>query len=102
MMRIVAIILALLTLAACKLPAKWAEEFVGQLKCDMSLAQVQSLTSRDVHAEDAPRRDMTHYIRDGSTDVWLVFDNDKLKSAQVLWAQEMMKYASYQQIQLCK
>jgi hypothetical protein len=91
-----------LALASCKLPAKWAEEFVEQLKCDMSLAQVQSLTSKDVNAEDAPRKDMTHYVRDGSTDVWLVFENDKLKSAQVLWAQEMMKYASYQQIQLCK
>ena len=92
-MRLVAILVMSFALASCKLPADWAEEFVEQLECDMSLAQVQSLTSRDVYAEDAPRQNMTHSIRDGSTDVWLVFENNKLKSAQVLWAHKMMKYA---------
>ena len=102
MIRLVALFVMSFFLVSCKLPGKWAEEFVEQLKCDMSVSKVQSLTTKNVYAENAPRKDMTHYVRDGSTDVWLVFENDELKSAQVLWAQEMMKYASYQQIQLCK
>ena len=100
-MRLLAIVLTLATLASCQLPAKWAEEFVQTLECDMLLEQVRSLTPKEIQEEDAPRRGMTHFIRDGRTDVWLVFKDNQLKSAQVLWAQEMMKYASYQQIQLC-
>jgi hypothetical protein len=68
----------------------------------MSVDEIRTLTSRDVREEDVPRENMTHYLRDGSTDVWLVLGDDKLKSAQVLWAHKMMKYASYQQIQFCE
>jgi hypothetical protein len=68
----------------------------------MSVSEVERLAHRKLIEEDSPRAEMTHYIRDGSTDVWFVFSDDKLKSVQVLWAEKMMRYASYPRRILCE
>ena len=67
----------------------------------MTIEEVQALVNKPIIEKEAPMNNRTHYIRDGSTDVWFVFRDGKLKSVQILWAHKMMRYASYQQALLC-
>lgn len=101
-MKLITLIIGSLMLTACSTPSRWAEKMEQDVSCDISVADVQKLIDKDIIVEDVPRKNRTHYIRSGDTDVWLVFVDNKLKSVQVLWAHEMMKYASYQQVQLCE
>jgi hypothetical protein len=100
-MKILVLVIALATVASCALPSQWAENLEGNVKCNMTVAEVEALAGKKILKESVPRADMTHYIRDDGTDVWFVFEGDKLKSVQILWAHKMMKYASYQRKNLC-
>jgi hypothetical protein len=72
-----------------------------KLKCGMNVQDVQAVAQRDIEQSDVARDWSTHAIRDGRTELWLGFPEGKLKWSQVLWAQKMMKMASYQRRNLC-
>lgn len=91
----------IILLAGCCGPAKWAEEVVGQANCGMTIAEVQALTNKYLQEMEVPRDWMTHLIRDDETDLWLGFENGKLRFIQVAWMQKMMKVATYQRVDLC-
>ena len=60
-------------------PSEWSETLEGVVRCDMSLEEVRQLSSHQIVQEDVPRDNRTHYIRSGATDVWFVFEDDRLK-----------------------
>lgn len=99
-------VLSVIAISACLVgctcgPARWAEETEARLECGMSVEDVSSIANRDVEQRDIPRDWSTHAIRDGHTDLWLGFPDGKLRWAQVLWAQKMMKMAMYSRVDLC-
>jgi hypothetical protein len=92
----------LLVCAGCAQgPAKWAEDAEARLQCGMSVTEVRSAIGRNPEQLEVPIDWATHLIRDGSTDLRLGFPQGKLRWVQVLWAQKMMKMASYQRADLC-
>lgn len=96
------VLLALVLLAGCANgPARWAEDVAERLECGMAVEQVQRLSSRPLEAMEVPRDWMTHFIRDNATDLWLGFDQGKLRWSQVAWAARMMKMATYQRVDHC-
>jgi len=88
------------SLTSCMLPARWAEDIEERVRCDMSVQDVESLSGKSLIVEESPIHG-THYIREGETDVWFTFKDKKLKTVQIFWAHEMMKYAQYPKVDLC-
>lgn len=99
-LKIVIAVLATL-IAGCKQPAEWAENVESQVRCDMSLNDVGVLVDRPVQKMEVPRGWMTHLVRDGNTELWLGFEENKLKWLQVAWAAKMMRMATYQRVDMC-
>lgn len=59
----------------------WARGLVGQLRCGMSLQDVQSLTPMTLNSLGGERPWLgMHYFRRGGTDLWLQFDDRHLQS----------------------
>lgn len=101
MNRVQVVVILCFTLVGCSGPAKWAEEVELQLQCDMTIDEVQSLAGRPVTAWEVPRGWLNYSIRDGDTELWLGFVNDKLKWVQVAWDVKLTRTAKYQRIDLC-
>jgi hypothetical protein len=96
------LLLISLMMTGCGGPSRWADDISLKLACNMSPQEVEKISGRDLVKLEAPREWATHYIRSGSTDLWLIFKDEKLKSVQVAWAEKMMKMASYQRMDLCE
>lgn len=88
-------------ISSCAKPALWAEDLVSKLHCGMRVDEVRALTKKDILFEGAKDR-MTHLIRDGATDVWLVFGDDGLESAEIAWATNLQTYDSSGRERLCE
>lgn len=102
--RAFALLIALLGAASCSsLPAQWADELEDQVRCDMSLDQVQKLAGKKLETIELGKRG-THCVSDtaGTSEVWFVFIGNKLKSVQLVWAHRMMEYAYFEQSTLCE
>jgi len=89
--------------SGCGRPADWATDLEREVKCDMSVDEVQALTTRPLIQVDVPDQGMTHYMSGslGTTELRLVFDDGNLKSVQVVWAQRTMQLATYEKTALC-
>jgi len=99
-----AFVFVLSTVSACSdEPAPWARQLVGHLKCGMSPADVQKLAGRDVIKLDPPRTWMTHQIggETSQTVVWLVFESDRLRTAQVAWMYKLKRMHEDPRTALC-
>jgi hypothetical protein len=94
-------ILMFLFLSGCCGPAKWADNLVSQIECNMSVEEVQKLTNKRIIEMEVPAGWKTHFLRCKNTDVGLGFSNGKLIYVQVSWNQKMMRPAFYQRIDLC-
>ena len=57
----------------------------------MSVEEVQRLAGDRIVNGDHPRSWSTHFIRDGSTDIWLVFKDDRVRSTQLAWMYRLKK-----------
>ncbi len=82
-------------------PAGWAERLELKVTCGMSPQQVTDLANHQIAKMDVPTAWGTHLIRDGATDVWLVFRDDKLESMQVAWMYTYGKMLFGQRVRLC-
>ena len=67
----------------------------------MTPEEVSQIAGRKVEKVDVPDARLTHMIRDGSTDLWLIFDGGRLKSVQVAWSYQPTRVASSQRLELC-
>lgn len=99
------ICLATAALSACSdEPAAWARELVPQFKCAMSLAEVRQLADREIIALDPRREWATHQIggETSQTVVWLIFDADRLQSAQLAWTYKLKRMHEGPRADLCR
>ena len=80
-------------------PAAWANELGGKLRCGMTVSEVQQLAQKPI--ERANRSWMTHLVRDGATDVWLTFENDRLRAYQVAWVKPLTMVEETPRVELC-
>jgi hypothetical protein len=91
--------ICLLASGCASKPAEWANDLGGKLRCGMSTAEVQALAKRTIEPLD---RDWgTHFIRDGSTDMWLTFDRGQLKAYQIAWVRPLTVVESNPRVDLC-
>jgi hypothetical protein len=92
-------------LSACSdEPAPWATELVTRLRCGMSPNDVQKSAGREVLKLD-PRRDWATHQVGGDTSqtvVWLVFESDRLVSAQLAWMYNLKRMHEGTKQYLCK
>lgn len=80
--------------------AKWADDLVGKMRCGMSIQEVEAAAAKTVKPLN---RDWgTHFVEDGSTDVWLTFEKNQLKSYQVAWTRGLTIVEKRERVDLCK
>lgn len=82
-------------------PAQWATRSELDLRCGQTVEQVAKIAQREVRKVDIPDARRTHLVRDGSTDLWLVFADRGLRSAQVAWTYDMTRIAMSPRLDLC-
>jgi len=61
-----------------------AEKVQAQLRCGLTVSEVERIVGGSVQAVEAPDPRLTHLFRDGPTDLWFRFDNGGLRSSQVI------------------
>ena len=92
-----------LLLAGCACgPSHWAVTAEMGARCGMTPEEVGQIAGHKVEKVDLPDFRRTHVVRDGGTDLWLVFDQTGgLKSVQVAWAYQPTRMARSQRLELC-
>jgi len=81
-------------------PAKWAADLVGKMRCGMSIQEVEAVAAKIVKPLN---RDWgTHFVEDGSTDVWLTFEKNQLKAYQIAWTRGLTIVEKRERVDLCK
>lgn len=96
----VAVLLVLISGCATG-PATWATDAELQVRCGMTIDQVSRITGRTIAKVDVADNRRTHIVREGDTDLWLVFTDRGLESVQVAWAYQPTRTASSQRLELC-
>jgi hypothetical protein len=56
----------------------------------MSSAEVEALVGTRLQRLEVRDPRLTHFYRSGMTDLWLVFDDDKLRSSQIVVVQGLL------------
>ena len=81
-------------------PAKWADDLGGRVRCGMSIQEVEAVAAKAVKPLN---RDWgTHFVEEGSTDVWLTFEKNRLQSYQVAWTRGLTIVEKRDRVDLCK
>lgn len=96
------------TMSGCVIggPARWATHAERVVACDMTTEEVEQIAGGELELMSARfSEDATHLIRKSRisiTDLRLRFVNNKLKSAEVMWALPLTtRMASYGRTELC-
>src|SRR5687767_9675938 len=90
---------ALLTTACAAAPGKWARDLASELRCDMTIAEVEAKAKKPV--KDLKRAWGTHFVEDGGTDFWMSFENGRLKSYQIAWVRSLKIVEKEPPVLLC-
>ena len=102
MTRFLAVLFALL-LGGCAATSRSEIDSVqARLRCGMSTAEVEALVGTRLQRLEARDPRLTHFYRSGMTDLWLVFDGDKLRSSQVIAVQGLLGTKEEQAVNHCK
>jgi len=89
--RIVATLLFAFFAGGCATAAKSKMEDVQTgLRCGMSSAEVEGLLGGRLHALEARDSRLTHFYRSGMADIWLRFEDDRLRSSQIVVVQGLL------------
>jgi hypothetical protein len=92
---------ALVALSGCAAaPADWATQLGAKLRCDMTISDVEATARKPVKLLN--REWGTHFIEDDGTDVWLTFQEGKLKSYQTAWVRGLTIVEKQPRTDLCK
>jgi len=78
-----------------------AERFQAQLRCDMSVSEVEAIVGGKLQPIEGRAPRLTHLYRDGMTDLWLIFDDGKLRSSQINEVQGMTGVRPHSVISHC-
>jgi hypothetical protein len=99
---ILAVGFGMVILAGCACgPAQWATRAQLELRCGQTVEQVAQVVQRDVRRVDVADERRTHLVRDGGTDLWLVFGSGGLRTVQVAWTYQMTNVAMGPRWDLC-
>ena len=82
-------------------PDRWADRLELEAKCGMSPQEIERLADRQLVKAEIPTARRTHVIRDGATDVLLIFKEDQLQSIQSAWTYAYGKVLYSQRVKLC-
>ena len=93
------VVLLCASCANSRVPTK-VDAVISQLKCGMAPADVEKLGHSKLHAE-GQRTWGTHILKQGTTDIWLQFENDGLRSVQVATLSGLMSMKLWPKIELC-
>jgi len=99
--RSVVLIAGLVAAGCASGPSQWATQSQLQMRCGQTVEQVAQIAQREVRKVDVPDERRTHLVRDGSTDLWLVFTDGGLRSVQVAWTYQMTNVAMSPRWELC-
>ena len=77
-----------------------AEEAQSKFRCGLSVAEVEGIVGGPLEA--ASRAWMTHFFRDGHTDLTLQFEEGRLKSSQVIWVVGLTGIRKSPRVEHCK
>lgn len=97
--RLVLAAVAVLTMGGCvSAPAPWSKELIFQLRCEMTVGDVQKVIGKDLADQTNggsvkdPRG--THAVKsdDLRTAVWFTFTQNKLQGFQVTWSEALIGY----------
>lgn len=80
-------------------PGRWAKTLASELRCDMTIKEVEAKAERPVKPLD--RAWGTHFVEDGGTDVWLTVENGRLKSYQIAWTRGLKIVEKEPAVPLC-
>jgi hypothetical protein len=98
-----AILLLAILLSGCATVSKSEIDNVqARLRCAMSPADVEALVGTRLQKLEARDPRLTHLYRTGMTDLWLVFDDDKLRSSQVVVVQGLLGTKAEPVVNHCK
>ena len=104
-MRIFLNLTVILAVVGCAGPSRWALDVESGLKCGMTVEQVEALAGAPVvnWPRMAGRRSwITHGINTvGETDIWLGFENGKLRYVKIGWTVGLDRMATYARQDLC-
>lgn len=73
---------------------------VDQLRCEMEIADIENLSGTKL-SEEGQRPWGTHILHLGTTDVWLQFNDEKLRSVQVATLAGLLKMKLWPRTELC-
>lgn len=77
------------------------ERAQAQLKCGMSIVEAEHVLGTKLQALEARDPRLTHLYRDGMTDLWLIFEDGKLRSSQIIEVQGLTGVRMHSQVALC-
>jgi hypothetical protein len=97
---LIALLLAFTATACAGAPGKWARELAAEMRCDMTIKEVETKAQRPV--KDLKRAWGTHFVEDGGTDLWMTFENGRLKSYQVAWTSGLKVVEKEPPVSLCR
>lgn len=97
---VVGIALAIEACASNRVPDR-VSAIVVQLKCDMTTSDVEKVTGSKL-SDEGQRTWGNYVLHQGTTDIWLQFDNDRLNSAQVATLDGLMKMKLWPRRNLCE
>lgn len=97
----VVMLLAFLTTACCG-PGKWAEIADSELRCNMSIWDIENVANtKTLSLGEKKFGWATHLIKDGSSSIYLGLENNQLKWMRVHWDIGLERSAMYQKVDLC-
>ena len=82
-------------------PQRWAEELEQGLVCDMSIAELESLSHSKLDELEFQIFWTTHIIKIGRTEILFGYKNGKLKFSQIAWEARMTRMATFQRVDWC-
>jgi len=96
-------VLVAMLLGACAIVSKGQIDKVqAQLRCAMSSAEVEALVGRRLYKLEPRDPRFTHLYRNGMTDLSFVFEDDRLRSSQVVVVQGFLGTKEEPVVNHCK
>jgi len=100
MKAVFAVLLSALLPAACAAaPGQWSRDLASELRCDMTIKEVETKAQRPV--KDLKRAWGTHFLEEGGTDFWMIFEDGRLKSYQIAWVRSLKIVEKEPPVVLC-
>ena len=90
---------ALAGCASTRVPAR-IENVIAKLQCGMTTLEVEKIAGTNLRPQGL-RPWGTHILKEGSTDIWLQFEDDRLEATQVATLDGLMRMKLWPRSELC-